>query len=272
MSDRRVAEERAAGLENDLDGAWTLGELDIEYQPEFNIKENRLVRFEALTRWNHPRLGAIPPSTFIPIAEASGLIVPLGSWVLKNACRRAAAWQKDGASVGIAVNVSAVQFSSDDFVSMVVKAVEQSGIAPELLQLELTESALLPDVEQTVTKMNELRAMRIALAIDDFGTGYSSVSYLERLPFTTLKIDRSFVQELTGNRYSGRMIEPLAALAHRFGMTVVIEGIETVRQLHAAREFGCDLAQGYLFGKPTLYPEIALQSPAIAIEIDNDIR
>jgi EAL domain-containing protein (putative c-di-GMP-specific phosphodiesterase class I) len=153
------------------------------------------------------------------------------------------------------VNVSAVQFSRDDFVSMVVTAVERTGIAPGWLQLELTESASLPDVEQTVTKMKELRAMGIALAIDDFGTGYSPVSYPERLPFPTLNIDRSFVEELTGNRYSGRLIEPLAARAHRFGMTVIIEGIETARQFRAAWESGCDTAQGYLFGKPTSHPE-----------------
>lgn len=214
-------------LEDDLKGAWTRGEIDIHYQPEFNVKEHRLVCFEALARWNHPRLGAIPPLIFIPIAEASGLIVPLGSWMLENACRRAAAWQKDNPPIGIAVNVSAVQFSRDDFVSLVVNAVERTGIAPELLQLELTESALLPDAEQTVAKMNELRAMRVALAIDDFGTGYSSVDYLEKLPFTRLKIDRSFVQELTGNGFSARLIEPVVVVAHRFGMGVVIEGIET---------------------------------------------
>jgi EAL domain-containing protein (putative c-di-GMP-specific phosphodiesterase class I) len=266
MSERQGGEDWAARLETDLNGAWTLGQVDIDYQSEFNIKENSLVRFEALTRWNHPRLGAIPPSKFIPIAEASGLIVSLGSWVLENACRRAFVWQKDNPCIGIAVNVSAVQFSCDDFVPKVVDAVERTRIAPELLQLELTESALLPDIEQAATKMNGLRSMGIGLAIDDFGTGYSSMNYLERLPFTTLKIDRSFVQELAGNGYSGHRIEPLAALAHRFGMTVVIEGIETIRQLQTARECGCDLAQGYLFGKPTSYPEIALQSPAIAIE------
>src|SRR6202167_6618658 len=258
---------RAAKLENDLKGAWTRGEIDIQYQPEFNVKDYSLVCFEALARWNHPVLGAIPPSAFIPIAEASGLIVPLGSWVLENACRRAAAWQKDGPPVGIAVNVSAVQFSRDDFVSMVVNVVERTGIAPDLLQLELTESALLPDVEQTVTKMNELRAMGIALAIDDFGTGYSSVSYLERLPFTTLKIDRSFVQELTVNGHSGRLIEPLAALAHRFGMTVIIEGIETARQFRTARESGCDEAQGYLFGRPTSHPEATARVLLIRDEV-----
>ena len=265
-SKRRVGKQLAAQLESDLKGAWMRGEMDIQYQPEFNVKEYRLVCFEALMRWNHPRLGAIPPSTFIPIAEASGLIVPLGSWVLENACRRAAAWQKNGAPIGIAVNVSAVQFSLDDFVPMVVNAVERTGIQPGLLQLELTESALLPDVEQTVTKMNELRAMRIALAVDDFGTGYSSVSYLERFPFTMLKIDRSFVQELAGNGYSGHLIEPLAALAHGFGMTVVIEGIETARQFQVARESGCDEAQGYLMGRPLPIVDYAklVGRPAIA--------
>ena len=181
-----------------------------------------------------------------------------------------AAWQRKTAClVGIAVNVSAVQFSRDDFVPILVVPMfcRRTGIAPELLQLEFTESALLPDVEQTVTKMElTLRAMGIALAIDDFGTGYSSVSYLERLPFTMLKIDRSFVQELTANGYSGRLIEPLAAMAHRFGMTVIIEGIETARQFRAARESGCDEAQGYLFGRPTSHPEATARVARHALE------
>jgi EAL domain-containing protein (putative c-di-GMP-specific phosphodiesterase class I) len=234
--------------------------MDIQYQPEFDIRQHRLARFEALTRWYHPRLGAIPPSIFIPLAEKNGLIVPLGLWVLENACRRTAAWQKNGLPIGIAVNVSAVQFSLDDFVATVADSVGRSGLTPALLQLELTESRLLPDVERTVTKMNELRSMRIELAIDDFGTGYSSVNYLRRFPFTTLKIDRSFAQELTGNGYSGHLIEPIAVLAHRFGMTVVIEGIETARQFQAVRESGCDEAQGYLLGKATSSPEATAES------------
>jgi EAL domain-containing protein (putative c-di-GMP-specific phosphodiesterase class I) len=153
----------------------------------------------------------------------------------------------------------------DHFVSTVADAVGRTGIAPALLQLELTESTLLADVEQTVTNINEFRSMRIELAIDDFGTGHSSASYLKRFPFTTVKIDRSFVQGLTGNGYSGHLIEPIAALAHRFGMTVVIEGIETARQLQAVRESGCDEAQGYLLGRPLRLPR-SLQGLATGIE------
>jgi EAL domain-containing protein (putative c-di-GMP-specific phosphodiesterase class I) len=271
MSKAPVGEERAKTLENDLAGAWARGEMDIRYQPEFSIGEDRLVRFEALARWCHPTLGAIPPSTFIPIAEKSGLIVPLGLWVLENACYRTAAWQKSGFSIGIAVNVSVVQFSVDDFVSRVVDTVGRTGIEPALLQLELTESTLLPGVEETLTKMNELRSMRIELAIDDFGTGYSSASYLRMFPFTTLKIDRSFVQELTGNGYSGHLIEPIAALGHQFGMTVVIEGIETARQLQAVQESGCDEVQGYLLGKATSSPDVT-QTSASVIENCNRRR
>ena len=253
-------------LQPDLDGSWRRGEMDLHYQPEFTIRDRKLVGFEALARWNHPIFGVVPPSSFIPIAEATGLIAPLGAWVLENACRRAAAWQKNDPSVGIAVNVSALQIARDDFVSTVLNTVERTGIAPGLLQLELTESALLTDLDQAAEKMQKLRAMRIAISIDDFGTGYSSSAYLDKLPFTTLKLDRSFAQDL-GAR-SGAFVESVVRLAHRLGMDVVVEGIESGRQLRAARESGCDQVQGFLLGRPTSRPEAFLPSNSLITNAD----
>jgi EAL domain-containing protein (putative c-di-GMP-specific phosphodiesterase class I) len=208
---------------------------------------------------------------FIPIAEATGLIVPLGLHVLEIACKRALEWQGGEFPVQVAVNVSAVQFFRDDFVESVRRVLAKTGLAGDLLEFELTESVLLPGVDQTIMKMNELRAMGVSLSIDDFGTGYSSLSYLGRLPFSALKIDRSFVQELNGNPCSGRMIETIVALAHIFDMTVTVEGVETAAQLQAIQQFGCKEAQGYLLGRPTPFPERFLRpsaTPEIADSAD----
>lgn len=249
-------------LENLLRGALGRDEIDVYYQPEFNAKSCRLAGFEALARWKHPRLGAVPPAQFIPVAESSGFIVPLGFWVLEKACARAAAWQNTSPCVKVAVNVSPVQFFCSDFVPQVQAALERSGLSPALLQLELTESVMLTAVDQTMKKMQELRAMGVSLAIDDFGTGYSALSYLGKLPFTSLKIGRPFVQDLEETN-SARLIEAMVALAHNFDMTVVVEGIETGKQLSAMRALGCDEVQGFLLGRPTAAPECYLGQTAI---------
>jgi EAL domain-containing protein (putative c-di-GMP-specific phosphodiesterase class I) len=183
-------------------------------------------------------------------------------WILEQACVRAVAWQKSGPPVKVAVNVSPVQFFRDDFVPNVKEVLARAGLAPALLQIELTESVMLTSREQTVKKMHELRAMGVSLAVDDFGSGYSALSYLGRLPFTSLKIGRPFVQDLE-DPHSGRMIETLVALAHNFDMSVVVEGVETDAQMAAIRTFGCDEVQGFLLGRPTPAPECFLEQTAI---------
>jgi predicted signal transduction protein with EAL and GGDEF domain len=249
-------------LENLLCGSLDRGEISVHYQPEFNVKNQSLVCFEALARWNHPVLGSVPPVRFIPVAESCGFIVPLGLWILEQACARAVAWQKCGPPVKVAVNVSAVQFFRDDFISKVKEVLARAGLAPALLQIELTESVMLSSREQTVQKMHELRAMGVSLAIDDFGSGYSALSYLGRLPFTSLKIGRPFVKDLE-DAHSGRMIQTLVALAHNFDMSVVVEGVETDAQMAAVRTYGCDEVQGFLLGRPTPAPECFLEQSAI---------
>jgi diguanylate cyclase (GGDEF)-like protein/PAS domain S-box-containing protein len=249
-------------LENLLRGSLDRGEISVHYQPEFSVKHQSLVCFEALARWNHPVLGSVPPLRFIPVAESCGFIVPLGLWILEQACARAIAWQKSGRPVKVAVNVSAVQFFRDDFVPIVKEVLARAGLAPSLLQIELTESVMLTSREQTVRKMHELRAMGVSLAVDDFGSGYSALSYLGKLPFTSLKIGRPFVQDLE-DAHSGRMIETLVALAHNFDMSVVVEGVETDAQMDAVRTFGCDEVQGFLLGRPTPLPECFLEQSAV---------
>jgi diguanylate cyclase (GGDEF)-like protein len=243
-------------LENLLRGALEHGELALHYQPEFELKNRRLVRFEALARWNNPTLGMISPMKFIPIAEESGLIIPIGKWVLEQACREAVRWQtlsEDPVMVG--VNVSSIQFMQDDFVGVLAHALEITGLDPKLLQLELTETVLLPGAGDCVTKMSQLRSLGVSLAIDDFGTGYSSLSYLPRLAFDHLKIDRSFLLHIIESKDSQATMRSVVELAHNLNIRVIIEGVETAEQLALIRSMGCDEVQGYLFGRPTPNPD-----------------
>ena len=242
-------------LEHQLRGAVTRGEIEVHYQPEFNVHTERLVRFEALARWNHCTLGAISPAKFIPIAEESGLIVPLGVYVLEKACREAVKWQAMADDpIQVAVNVSSLQFARETFVSEVTEVLQRTGLKPNLLQIELTESVTLNGAERASNTMKQLRALGITLAIDDFGTGYSCLSYLPRLPFNALKVDRSFVNELEIRPETKGMINSLVALAHNFDMQVIVEGVETPKQLELIRNLGANEVQGYLLGRPTPDP------------------
>jgi diguanylate cyclase (GGDEF)-like protein len=248
-------------LENELRGAIVRGEIAVHYQPEFDIATRRLVRFEALARWHHPTLGNIPPDRFIPVAEESGLIIPLGTFVLEQACREAVMWQTiSGRPIQVAVNVSTVQFKRDSFVDEVAVALRDTGLAPRLLQLELTESVMLDGTERASKTMKRLAAMGISIAVDDFGTGYSCFSYLPRLPFNTLKIDRSFVNELGKRPEMTAMVRSLVVLAHDLNMQVVVEGVETVQQLEAIKAIGGNEVQGYLLGRPTAEPQDLLRT------------
>jgi diguanylate cyclase (GGDEF)-like protein len=250
-------------LESQLRGAVGRGEITIHYQPEFDLTDGgtRLVRFEALARWTHPTLGSIPPVKFIPVAEESGVIVALGSYILEQACRDAVGWQAlTNSPVQVAVNVSGIQFARKNFVEEVVKTLERTRLSPSLLQLELTESVMLSDTERAIETLMQLRNLGISLAIDDFGTGYSSLSYLQRLPFNSLKIDRSFVEVLDGRPDARRMVDSLINLAHNLNMRVIAEGVEKSEQMELIRSLGGDEVQGYLLGRPTSTPEEILRS------------
>jgi diguanylate cyclase (GGDEF)-like protein len=246
---RKQAEEKLA-IETNLCQALQREEFYVVFQPLYNAQTNRLARMEALCRWRNPLLGEVQPAQFIPAAEQSGLIVELGQFVLREACRQAKHWAACGSTTGISVNVSAVQFSRADFFDTVKAALAESGIEPSRLQLELTESVILKNIEAGVHMIARLKDMGVMVSIDDFGTGYSSLSYLQKMPVHAIKIDRSFVADVDTNAGSVSMIRSLIALARAIGLAVVTEGVETKSQLALLKEMGCDEVQGFLLGRP----------------------
>jgi diguanylate cyclase (GGDEF)-like protein len=249
-----AARERLT-LEGELRRAIENNEITIHYQPEFDLASNKIVRFEALARWFHPKLGTIPPLNFIPIAEESGLIVPLGAYVMERACADAVTWQsRAGRPIQVAVNVSSVQFARDSFLEEVEEALHRTGLRPSLLQLEITESATLTGVERAADLIRRLTGKGIGVAMDDFGTGYSCLSYLPRLSFDALKLDRSFVTELVVREETRAFVESILSMARNLHMKVIVEGIETREQLELMKALGTNEAQGYLLGRPTPNP------------------
>lgn len=248
-------------LESELRQAMDRDELYLAYQKQMDSR-GHCVGLEALLRWQHPEQGLIPPLEFIPIAENSGLILPLGQWVLEMACRQLANWQAQPLTreLTVSINVSAKQFHQSDFVEQVMATIRQSGAHPEGLCLELTESLVLADIDDALRKMKAFRAQGIQLSMDDFGTGYSSMAYLSRLPFDEVKIDKSFVQQ-TGKNHTGNewiIIEAIINMAHNLGMRVVAEGVETETQHHLLGQLGCDYFQGYYLGRPVDLPSLDL--------------
>ncbi|MGA8111966.1 MAG: EAL domain-containing protein [Acidobacteriaceae bacterium] len=255
-------------LEGELRRAIAEGQIEVHYQPEFDLRSNLIVRFEALARWNHPKLGAIPPLSFIPVAEECGLIIPLGAYVMEQACRDAVTWQAQaGRPIQVAVNVSSVQFGRESFIGEVEEILQRTGLDPSLLQLELTESATLTGLERAAETMRMLKNMGVSMAIDDFGTGYSCLSYLPRLAFDALKIDRSFVNELMVRRETRAFVQSIMTLAHNLHMKVIVEGIETPQQLELTRKLGANEAQGYLLGRPSPSPLEVLRN-AVTVEAE----
>lgn len=238
-------------IENALRHAMENQEFQLRYQKQVDL-EGRLAGLEALLVWSHPKLGITSPAQFIPVAEESGLIVPIGGWVIAEACRQRAEWQRKYPNLRakVAVNVSVVQFMRKGFVESVASALKESGLDPSLLELELTESVVVRDVQESVRQMERLRSTGVSLAIDDFGTGYSSLSYLRMLPLDTLKIDRSFLREVDSDPHTMPLVRAIVALAHSLGLSVTAEGVENERQLEALKSVGCDLVQGYLIGEP----------------------
>lgn len=238
-------------MEEELRNALTEEQLVVFFQPQIR-NPDQLLGYEVLLRWRHPERGMISPVVFIPIAEHSRLILPIGLWVLEQACERLAAWQRDPARSGLslAVNVSIVQFQSDNFTAQLGRILEKTGAPPHLLKLEVTESLLMDDPERITEIMTGLRSLGIRFSLDDFGTGYSSMSYLKRLPLDQIKIDQSFVQEVTTNLASSAIVESIVGLAKGLGLEVIAEGVETEEQRKWLVEHGCVHFQGYLFGRP----------------------
>jgi diguanylate cyclase (GGDEF)-like protein/PAS domain S-box-containing protein len=240
-------------MEQDLRKALPAGEFELYYQPVVNLESSEISGFEALIRWNHPERGLVPPVDFIPLAEEIGFIVPLGEWVIRQACTTAAQWPEH---LHIAVNISAAQFRGTSLMSVIVNALATSGLHPTRLEIEITETVLLHDKEATLAILHQLRGLGVRIAMDDFGTGYSSLTYLQCFPFDKIKIDRSFVKDITENTGSLYIVRAVAALANGMGMAATAEGVETAEQLAKIAAEGCTEMQGYLFSKPLPVHEI----------------
>ena len=234
-------------LELDLRQALRSSQFEVFYQPVIDLRSDAVSGFEALLRWHHPQRGMVSPAEFVPVAEEIGAIVPIGAWVLQQACAAAAAWPGE---MSVAVNLSPVQFKSNDLVATVIAALRDARLASSRLELEITETVMLQDTRATLATLHQLRSLGVRIAMDDFGTGYSSLSYLRRFPFDRIKIDQSFVSELGKQRDCGAIIRAVIGLGHDLGMAITSEGVETQEQLAALVAAGCSDIQGYLFGRP----------------------
>jgi EAL domain-containing protein (putative c-di-GMP-specific phosphodiesterase class I) len=247
--DRRARERMV--IENDLRAGLERDELRLFYQPRVDCRSGRLLGAEALVRWQHPELGLVTPARFIPIAEETGLIIPLGTWVLMEACRQQAAWGDAGmAGIVISVNLSAAQLNAPDLLETIRTALLHYQINPALIELELTESLLMEHVTSTIELLNAIKGLGVSLSVDDFGTGYSSLNYLHRFPIDKLKIDQSFVSDMLDDPNDLAITKAVIGLGHTLGLRVVAEGVEKMEEMRVLSAAGCDELQGYLFGKP----------------------
>lgn len=248
---------KRAELERELTDAIERNEIFLHYQPQVDLANGHVTGLEALVRWRHPIHGMISPGVFIPIAEQSGLIYQIGPWVINEACRQMAKWRGEQQfNARIAVNISAKQFTLDNLTQSILKALETHALSPEFLEIEVTESVVMTDLEPVIKKLNCLRESGIKVALDDFGTGYSSLSYLDQLPLDYLKIDRAFVQRLDVSAPSDSLIHKIQLLADSFGLETIAEGVETEEQLATIAELGCDVVQGYVYSKPVPASEV----------------
>ncbi|HEY7946146.1 MAG TPA: GGDEF domain-containing phosphodiesterase, partial [Acidimicrobiales bacterium] len=257
-SEMRFTAASRLSIEAGLHRAVERNELVLHYQPAIRLADGALVGVEALARWQRPGHGIVAPAEFIPIAEQTGLIIPIGAWVLEEACRQGAEWRRqfNGEGPRVAVNVSALQLTQTGFPGRVGAVLLRTGLPASALCLELTESVLIDDAGSARAALTELRAQGVAVALDDFGTGYASLGYLQQYPVDELKVDRSFVSQLGPNVARGAIVRSVVDLAHSLGMSVVAEGVETLDQLVALRRMGCDTAQGYYFSEPVPAPEL----------------
>lgn len=237
--------------ESDLRRALDRGEFFVQYQPQAELKTGRIVGMEALLRWENSRLGLVPPTEFIPVAEESGLILPIGRWVMAVACMQNNIWRQSGFDpIRVSVNISAHQFRQKNLLETIRKALRNSALDPSLLELEITESTIMQNASSTIRVLKEMKEMGLRLAIDDFGTGYSSLSYLKRFPLDVLKIDRSFIKDITTDPDDAAITKAIIRMAHSLNLEVIAEGVETEEQLNILREDNCDIIQGFLFSHP----------------------
>jgi len=267
-------------LEHGLRAALDKKEFFLVYQPQMDMATGTIVGFEALLRWQHPELGTIAPDRFMGIAENSGLILPIGAWVLRTACSQARKWQDEGlCATPVAVNVSAVQFRQPGFREVVSRVLSETGLACQYLELEVTESLLLSNADMTSSVLRELKGMGLKLAIDDFGTGYSSLSYLKQFPFSKLKIDRSFIRDVAVNSDDAAITTAIISMAKSLSLKVIAEGVENEAQMSFLRKLGCEEIQGYYFSKPLTAEEISarlklgsLGNPVVRLVSEIDSR
>jgi diguanylate cyclase (GGDEF)-like protein len=241
-------------IELDLREAIERKELELHYQPIINVRRNIVSGFEALARWRHPVKGMVPPAVFIPVAEDSGLIVPLGEWALMEACRNAAQWPGD---LKIAVNLSPVQFTAPNLFDVIARTLAETGLAPHRLELEITERIFMEDSENTLATLRRIKQLGVRIAMDDFGTGYSSLSYLRSFPFDKIKIDRAFVSDVSERNEHVVIVQAVVSIARALGMTTTAEGVETEAQNQFLAALGCDEVQGYLFSAPIPIEKLA---------------
>jgi EAL domain-containing protein (putative c-di-GMP-specific phosphodiesterase class I) len=245
-------------LENGLRRALQRDELRVYYQPEMSLSQGRMVAVEALVRWEHPERGLLEPVHFVPLAEETGMIVEIGAWVLREACRQVASWRAAGADIDVAVNVSARQLIQPDIVEVVRGALQESGLPADSLCLEITESAVMRDPEAALATLTLVRELGVKIALDDFGVGFSSLAQLkEMLPLHALKVDRSFINGLDGDERNSAIVAAVVMMATTLGVTAIAEGVETEAQVQQARALGCDVSQGYFFTQPEPAHQIA---------------
>lgn len=242
--------QRQRSMEQDLRRALADGQLLLHYQPQVDLATRRVTGAEALLRWQHPEQGMIQPGDFIPLCEETGLIVPVGEWALRTACIQGARWNSEGRGMRLAVNLSPIQVQQPGLVALVAEVLQDSGLPPSLLELEITEGTLLRDTEQTLETLGGIRALGVGIVLDDFGTGYSSLSYLRRFPFGKLKIDRGFVAHVVDDPGAASIVRAVAMLGRSLGMLVTAEGIESAAQFSRLKALGCDEGQGYFLGRP----------------------
>lgn len=245
-------------IENELRIAIKEQQFELYYQPQIDITNEKIVGFEALIRWHHPTLGHIAPDKFIPIAETTGLIVELGEWVLWESCAFAQRMALKDHESSISINLSARQFKDTSLIPLLEKVIKKTGIVPERVHLELTESMLMGDVEGSIKQMHQLKSLGLSLSIDDFGTGYSSLSYLKRFPLDILKIDRSFIKDIPEDSNDMEITAAIIAMAQKLNLELVAEGVESDEQIEFLKLNKCDVVQGYYYSKPVPEHEISL--------------
>ncbi len=245
--------QQRKALEHDLRQAVLKDELEVHYQPLIDLGKRQVAAVEALVRWRHPARGLVSPADFIPLAEETGLIVSIGEWVLETACRQVLDWQ----NLRVAVNLSPVQFRNRELVETVRQVLVRTGLAPERLELEITESVLINDASAALEILNGLKNLGVKIAMDDFGTGYSSLGYLNSFPFDKIKIDKSFIGDMDSKDKSGAIVKSVIGLGQSLNMVTTAEGVETPEQAEFLRQEGCDQVQGYYFSKPVTAPELS---------------